>query len=275
MSAILTFIIPVRHPENSRDWAQGMKKLQETAASIANQQHAGWRAIVVANTVAELPDLPAGFSVERVDFPPNPQHEKAGQSTEQFYESFRIDKGRRVLAALLKGRDSRFIMIVDDDDFVSCRLSGFVAARPEANGWTIRDGFVWGDGGKLLYRHNDFSNLCGSCHIVRTDLYGIPERFEDATEDYIKRMLGSHRFIEPLLESAGAPLAPLPFAGAIYRIGHAGAHSRSSTVLRTFVFNPRNLRRPHSVARHISRLRLLSPKLRQEFFGDPVGKHET
>ena len=56
----LTFIIPVRHQDNARDWALLKANLTQTAASIASQTHPGWRALVVANEGADLPDLPAG-----------------------------------------------------------------------------------------------------------------------------------------------------------------------------------------------------------------------
>jgi len=266
---LLTFIIPVRHPENSKNWQQAMDNLQDTVASIANQSHRDWRAIVVANTIADIPPLPPQVELERVDFPPNAQHEQNGLDVETFRDAVRLDKGRRLLAGLLKARQSRFIMLVDDDDFVSCHLVAFTAARQSANGWSIGQGFVWGDGGNLVYCHKDFSALCGTSHIIRTDLYKIPDRFEDASETYIKRTLGSHRFIASDLASAGTPLDQLPFPGAMYRVGHAGSHSRSTKILQSFVFNRNNLRRPYRVPRHLARLRLLSPNLRREFFGPP------
>jgi len=268
---LLTFIIPIRHPENSKNWQLAMNNLQETVASIANQSNPDWRAIIVANTVAKIPAFSRQIEVERVDFPPNAHHDQTGLDVESFRDAVRLDKGRRVLAGLLKAKQSKFIMLVDDDDFVSSQLAAFVATRQSANGWSLGQGFVWDDGGHIVYRHTDFSALCGTSHIVRTDLYKIPDRFEDATENYIKRMLGSHRFIASDLASAGTPLDQLPFPGAMYRVGHAGSHSRSGKILQSLVFNQYNMRRPHRVPRHLARLRLLSPKLRREFFG-PAGK---
>jgi hypothetical protein len=266
MTPLITFIIPVRHPANSADWDLQMKNLQQTAASIANQTHAGWRAIVVANSGAELPPLPAQFDVERVEFPPNPVHDRGSADQELFYDMFRLDKGRRVLAGLLKARDSRFVMIVDDDDFVSFRLVAFAAAHAESHGWTIKRGYVWGEGGSLLYRHGEFSSLCGTSHIVRTALYDVPASFAEASEAYIKKLLGSHRSIAAHLADRGTPLETLPFFGAIYRIGHSGAHSRSQQILPTFVFNRRMLVRPHRLLQQILRLRLLTGSIRSEFF---------
>ena len=46
---MLTFIIPVRHQDNARDWTLLKANLSQTAASIAGQTHPGWRALVVAN----------------------------------------------------------------------------------------------------------------------------------------------------------------------------------------------------------------------------------
>lgn len=270
MTALLTFVIPVRHPANASNWPLQMKNLQQTASSIANQAHGDWRAIVVANTCAELPPLPAQFEVERVEFPPNPVHERGNADQETFYDMVRLDKGRRVLAGLLKARDSRFTMIVDDDDFVSNRLVAFAAAHTGSHGWTIQHGLVWGAGGSLLYRHANFSSLCGTSHIVRTDLYQLPVSFAAADDSYIKRLLGSHRFIAEHLAAQHTPLEILPFAGAIYRIGHSGAHSKSRQILPTFVFNRRMLVRPHRLLQQVARLRLLSPAVRQEFFGVPA-----
>ncbi len=267
MNPVLSFIIPIRHPQNSRDWGLEIKNLRDTVASIAAQTHPGWRAIIVANEGAALPDLPPHFQVERVDFPPNPQHERGSASLEVFYDRVRLDKGRRILAGLLQAKDSGFVMVVDDDDFVSRKLTEFASTRPAANGWVVRNGFVWDDGGSILYRHADFSALCGSSHIVRTDLYRIPSQAEDASETYIKQMLGSHRFIEAHLAETGTPLENLPFPGAIYRVGHSPSHSKSSRILPGFVFNRRNLLRPHAVARHLARLRVLSSAIRDEFFG--------
>jgi hypothetical protein len=267
MTPNLTFIIPVRHPENSPDWTLQIKNLKETVASIANQDSPLWRCIIVANRTAEIPAMPSGVDVERVDFPPNPHHEKAGVSLEVFYDAVRLDKGRRLLAGLIRAKNSRFVMIVDDDDFVSRRLTSFVAANQASNGWVLRDGLVWGDGGKWTYRHDAFSDLCGTSRIVRTEIYKAPATVAEASEEYIKRTLGSHRYIDSQLAAAGTPLAALPFPGAVYRIGHASAHSKSRTILNSLVFNRQALRWPHRVPGKLARLRLLSPAVRQEFFG--------
>ncbi|HET8762813.1 MAG TPA: glycosyltransferase, partial [Gemmatimonadales bacterium] len=76
MTPLVSFVIPVRHQDNARDWAALKANLTQTIASISNQTHDDWRAIIVANEQADLPELPPGFEVERVTFPPNDMHER-------------------------------------------------------------------------------------------------------------------------------------------------------------------------------------------------------
>lgn len=267
MSSLVTFIIPVRHQDNARDWGALKANLGQTFASIANQTHDDWRAVVVANEQADLPELPPRFEVERVTFLPNALHEQGDLDVEVFREAFRIDKGRRVLRGMLRARDSRFFMIVDDDDLVSARVVEHVAANVDANGWVINLGYVWNDGSRLLLQHDAFNHLCGTSLIIRADLYGLPQQFEDAEGDWIKARLGSHIRIARLLADAGTPLEALPFRGAVYRVAHAGSHSRAPSLLRTYFLNVEALRRPSQLLRNAGKLRWVSRRVRKEFFG--------
>jgi hypothetical protein len=187
-----------------------------------------------------------------------------------FYDAVRLDKGRRILAGLLHAGRNGYVMVVDDDDLVSNRLADFVARHDGAPGWYVQRGYMWPTAGRMLYAHDDFSRYCGSSHIVRADLYDLPTRFEDASEFLVSRLLGSHVFLEEHLRARGTPLAPLPFPGAVYRIGHAGSHSRSRGIVYTFFLTRRNARNPLRLLAAALRLRLLTPRIRGEFFGRSV-----
>jgi hypothetical protein len=267
MNTLITFVIPVRHQSNSKNWALLKANLTQTIASISAQANTNWKAIIVANEGADLPSVPDGFEIVRVDFPPNNMHEQQGQDKEAFYDAFRIDKGRRVLKGMLHVRDTAFYMIVDDDDFVSNSLVSYVAQNQNANGWKINDGYVWGDGGKLLYIHHDFANYCGTSLIIRSDLYSLPDSFQAASDEYIKTMLGSHVKISKILADKGAPLASLPFLGAVYRIGHAGAHSKSPSLISKYCFNKYLMIRPHKLLRNLLNLRYVDKAFKQQYFG--------
>ncbi|WP_246665082.1 galactosyl transferase [Neorhizobium sp. P12A] len=268
--ALVTFIIPVRHQANASDWGALKARLSQTMASIAGQSNGDWRGIVVANEGADLPPLPPQFSVERVTFPPNQLHDMASADRELVYDAFRLDKGRRVLSGMLAARNSRFFMIVDDDDFVSSNIVDYVSRNSDANGWKIDLGFLWSEGASFLLQTNEFAKLCGTSLIVRSDLYRLPETFADAEEDFIKSMLGSHVRIANILAEAGTPLRSLPFRGAIYRVGHSGAHSKSSDLLRTHFLNKSVIRHPRRLIRDLMRVHMLGDGLRREFFGKPI-----
>jgi hypothetical protein len=264
---LLTFIIPVRHQDNARDWSLLKANLTQTVASIANQTNGDWRAIIVANHGADLPDLPERFGVVRVDLPPNDMHELGSAGRETVLDAFRADKGRRVLMGMLAIDDSRFFMIVDDDDFVSAHLVQYVSEHADAPGWTIDRGYIWDDGGKLLLGYNRFNHLCGTCLIVPAEAYGLPERFEDASLDWIKSMLGSHVRLPEILAERGTPLKALPFRGAVYRVANRGSHSQAPSLVVRYFLSWEALRQPKRLVRNLTRLRLVDEAARREFFG--------
>ena len=268
MKNIVTFIIPVRHQHNAKNWMIIKDHLTDTIKSISNQDTTGWKAIIVANHGADLPEIPNNFEVVRVDFPPNPIFEKGSAPIEKVYEAVRSDKGRRVLAGMLHAGKMGHVKVVDDDDFVSRKITSFVSMHRESNGFYIQDGYVWEDGGNWLFHYDgNFSKLCGTSHIVRADLYNLPSSISDASESYIQNMLGSHIFIDNYLNNNNSPLSRLPFLGAIYRIGHTENHSRLSGMFYEFFFQKWLWRRPMRQLKRLTRLKRLDNRLLDEYFG--------
>ncbi len=264
---LVTFIIPVRHQENARNWSRLMENLAQTSRSISNQTSSDWRCVIVANEGAELPILPKQFDVVRVTFPPNVLHELEGGTKTDFLDAFRVDKGRRVLKGMLHARDSLFYMIVDDDDFVSSEIVSYVAKNNDSYGWTIDKGYVWDDGGHFLFEHDDFNHLCGTSLIIRSELYGLPDCFENASIEWIKTMLGSHIRIGQILLERKTPLTALPFRGAIYRVAHGGSHSRTPGILKKYFFNRGNIKSPLNFLNNATKLRIITDSVRRNYFG--------
>jgi hypothetical protein len=214
--------------------------------------------------------MPPNWEVVRVTFAPNALHEQGSAPKEKFYDAFRLDKGRRVLSGMMAMRDSAYFMIVDDDDFVSRRLASYVGANQGEIGWQITDGYIWEEGANIVFLHEDFSRICGTSHIIRNDIYDLPENFGDASEDYMKFMFGSHVALPAKLKEAGTPLPALPFPGAVYRIGHAGAHSKSAGLMAQIFSRENKSRTWLQSVRRLSRIRPLTRSLRHEFFGASV-----
>ena len=265
---VLTFVVPVRHQDNAADWSALKRNLTQTLRSLSAQDVRCWQGVVVANKGADLPEMPEGFRVEYVTFPPNKMHDMGSASREEVLEAFRLDKGRRVLSGMLAAPESAYFMIVDDDDFVSSRLARFVSDNAGPIGWKIDRGFIWNDGTDLLFEHDDFNHVCGSSLIIRGSAYNLPTKFENADMAFVKQMMGSHHGVDKSLASQGTPLVPVPFRAAVYRVAHAGSHSQVPGILRKYVFFGRWKRHPLRTIARMTRLRYRSRKLRREFFGD-------
>ena len=268
MAPTITFVIPVRHQDNAADWSKLKINLACTLGSIANQTSSDWKAVVIANRGADLPPLPPNVEVSWVDFPPNPMHEQGSADKETFYDAIRIDKGRRVLSGMLHAGEMKYVMVVDDDDFVSNRLVAYAIEHADSPGWYIHDGYLWGDGDPAVYRYAGFSKLCGTSHIIDARLYKLPASMESADDTYIKKMLGSHVYIHKHLDDTGTPLKALPFPGAIYRVGYAGAHSKSSGVFKQYFAHKWLLWSPGELMRRLSHVRFKSKSMRVEYFGE-------
>lgn len=261
----LTFVIPVRHPDNAASWRDLQDNIAQTFASVAGQLHPSWRGYVAVQEGADLPPLPPGIHDVRVRFPPNPHYAPDGQSRSHFHEAVRFDKGRRVLAALLAAGPTSHVMVVDDDDFVSNRLAGTVAEAAPDTAFRFDEGFVWTPGGRMLMTNHDFSNLCGTSAILPIAALDLPPSVESASPDYVKTMMGSHVQVKAALEQQGQVFTPLPYPGAVYRVGHANAHSRSQNMLRAHLANGGMIRNPRRALRNIQLLRRYGKLERAEF----------
>lgn len=267
MPPSLTIIIPIRHQDNAPNWDSTVKNLKQTMRSISAQTDGLWRCIIVANYGAVLPEMQKGFEVCRVDFPPNKLHAQDSAYKEEFYESIRADKGLRILAGILYARKLTYLMVVDDDDLINSKLADYVNSHIGDNGWYINRGFVWGDGGNIIMDYFGFHLFCGTSHIVRADLIKLPSNLESADIDYVKMMLGSHVRIKEELAKGGTPLSPLPFHGAIYRIGHQNSHSKSKALLHHFFMHKWLLKDPKELFRRLMSLRFINKSKRSSFFG--------
>lgn len=260
---LLTFVMPVRHQATTKDWPGIKRRLAVTLRSLCAQTSPDWNAIIVVNQGADLPALPdERITVLHVDFPPAQLPDAKQRAA--YLTAVRIDKGNRILAGLIAARPAGHVMFTDCDDLVSCNLAGLPAANPAANGWFFTDGYIFSGGAELYPFRPDFFMYCGTSHIVRADLLRIPARLQDADADYVSQALGSHVHIKKALDAAGTPLAPLPFAGAIYRTGHSES-THGSAGVKNFL----RLQARDNEARYqqlLSRLCPLDETIRAEFF---------
>lgn len=283
---MLTFVIPVRHPSSISEPAVAKILMADTLASVAAQTSPDWTCVIAAEPDADLPPLPPGVEVVTTNIPapdlPDIRSDKRANR-----QAVRMDKGARIMTALVAAQPRGYVMVVDYDDLISRRLAAFCSEHSGENGWYVESGWLFGGGAFLNEYPENFSRLCGTSILVHSRLLNIPQTVEDVDFDYAGRTLGDHVFIRPDLEAAGTPLAPLPFPGAIYRVGHRNSASLSvsmfSRMLNTSIMRSQdgveqklryskrylqNFRMPGEIFRSLIRTRPVTPFLRREFFGE-------
>lgn len=261
----LSFVIPVRHPDNAKDWDGVVRRLMQTVESISQQDSSDWDGLIVMNRGISLPGLKAPWRIVEVDFPPNQHFDLSEHGKQVAYDAFRLDKGRRLCAGILAASESEYIMPCDDDDFVSTAIARHVSVHRGVPGWKIEKGFSWGEGSSFLVGENQFDSRCGTSYIVRRDLLELGATVGETDVEYMKRMFGSHLLIAKVLGKAGHPFSVLPFRGAVYRMGHAGAHSRSHMPVRARIFSLKALARPGQWLNTVMTTRRLTPELAAKF----------
>jgi glycosyltransferase involved in cell wall biosynthesis len=264
----LVFIIPIRHQDSSDNWDVLLDNLEQTVNSICAQTYHDWKCIVVANKGARLPIFPDKFEVCWVDFPPNKLYVQGDSRVDEFRDAVRLDKGKRLFAGIKSAGDASYLMFVDDDDFIHRDLARFVCENTGGYGWFLDKGLVWEDGSNLLMIYDSgFYKFCGTSHIVRSDLLRLLDDETKLDVNYIKRMLGSHVYLKDELDKSRTPLVPLPFRGAIYRIGHSDAHSKVKGIVNTFFSRRKVVRHPLRALRRLFSIRRLTEKLKKTYFG--------
>lgn len=232
---MLAFLIPVKHPANSRSYSRVTDLLRLTLTSIERQSKRPIGVHVVCN---EVPEWAHGFpdvDFIEVDFPPaRPPTDSA-----DIYQWIYRDKGCKIAIALDRARrnGATHTMVADADDFVSCRLAEHVAANPGIPGWYFPTGIRYSSLFKIFDIQHEFWTYCGTSHIVRTELLPHTPRFdirptqEDIVScfdpDILNHVLGDHVSWRHHFSTLGHPLEPLPFHGAVWHTDTGDNSSRA------------------------------------------------
>lgn len=208
---MLVFVVPLKSRKVSQSWERVCQLFERSIKSICNQTSPDFRVIVVCNDQPEITFTHPHITYLEVDFPPPKESSPIVNGD--------TDKGRKILAGVNYARQlaPSHTMFVDADDCVSKHLAEFVNKHSTSNGWFINKGYKYREGSKFIYLKNqEFHHLSGSCNIIKYELNDLPENPEyDRGCGYYKFYI-FHKRISSILAEKGTPIAPLPFAGAVY-----------------------------------------------------------
>lgn len=222
---MLVVIIPVKHPARCHSYKRITLLLEDTLRSVCRQTAPDFRVIVVSNSTPRYRRHFRNTFFVEVEFPSPP----IPNSIEEEHSHVYLDKGCKHAIGLIEARrfNPTHIMFADADDFVSCRLAEFVAARPSQPGWFMEKGYIYSNLTKLIEERHGFWSYCGTSHILPSNLFRVPDTLSsDSTQkeligsiefNYLTRILGDHNKLREFCSSEGTPLEPLPFIGAIWR----------------------------------------------------------
>ncbi|WP_083602271.1 hypothetical protein [Hydrococcus rivularis] len=212
---MLVFVIPLKSPQVSRSWERVCQLFERTVRSACNQTSPNFHVIVVCHEKPNIEFTHPKITYLEVDFPlPKETNPVARGDT---------DKGRKILKGLIYAAQfsPSHTMAVDADDCVSQHLAEFVEQYPQNNGWYVSRGYKYQENTSYVYlTRKNFYRMCGTSNILRYDLNFLPENPEyNRGYGYYKYYI-LHARVRDVLTEKGMPLAPLPFAGAIYILGY-------------------------------------------------------
>jgi len=219
---VIYFIIPLLSRKASNDWNMVSTLFNRTLWSCYNQTSPDFHIIVACH---EIPELTKKYD-ERVEFIKVSEEEAPIPKTQ---DEKMIDKGYKTHTLAMRVRELKggYVMMVDADDLVSCRIAEFVNRHPEENGFYIKTGYVYFVGNDYMKVLPKFSS--GSANIVNCSINDLPSEYPeimtpncDSNEWLIRK---GHGGVVSACKAAGRPLKPLPFKGAVYVLGSGENHS--------------------------------------------------
>jgi hypothetical protein len=235
----IVFLIPFASRQVRTNWSTACKYLQQTICSIRNSTSQNYRVVIAGN---EEPELEKGFDGKVHFLSVNnqfPSHLDARAAQ-------RLDKLAKIGAAWTHAKSkwqTKYVMKLDADDFISSKLVGWLDANGTEAGYLIRHGWIWHSSARyLIHRTEYLDRVCGSCLIIRTDLAdragpflteaeGMtlgPAGSSFARRDHYSLVPGSgittlllndtHQRYAAQFSYVGHELNTLPFDGLIYRV---------------------------------------------------------
>ena len=227
---MIIFAIPLRAKETSKDWLKCEKRFWDTIRSIFNQQGGNFRCIVACNDIPEEMGVKYDERLEFIKLDMPIPHEWIEMARDKFWKLTIIAvRIREILEAQEHPEKGIYVMPIDADDFLNCRIAEYCEKHPDEYGFASESGYVWQENTSYFRIYKNMHTYCGSCNIIKMYLEDLPESMPASSEYCHDQKVAAelnerypirwdHGIIVDKYRSMGRPFAVLPFKSTVYRI---------------------------------------------------------
>ncbi|MDE3184116.1 MAG: hypothetical protein KGM16_11925 [Bacteroidota bacterium] len=262
---MIGFIVPVKPKQFSKNWELDNLLLERTARSICNQEIDDFKLIIVYTDKPEINFSHKNIHYIHFSYIMVSHHKLIDWEERKKWHSpivaeRMMDKGRKIALGCQKAKELKctYLMGVDSDDLVSCKLAAFVAENAGENiaGWRINDGYLYEDNSMIAIKNHKIWFINGSTHIIRADLVDVPD-FETDFKFWSYSLFENHAYTyQRLIHVNNQTLQTLPFYGVIYLV-----HKNNYSSIKKFVTGkPIRL-----LAKKLLKGKLVGRKMKKEF----------
>lgn len=273
---MIIFAIPLRSQETAKDWNAVLSRFQNTIKSIFNQTSSDFLCIVACNKIPRM-DFPYDARLEFIELPDMPIPQTwLEMARDKFWKLTMIAvRVREILEQQPHPEKGIYVMPVDGDDLLNCRIAEYCNKNPDEHGFVSKDGYVWQSGKPFFRIYEEMHTYCGSCNIIKMYSEDLPEvcpadpaLCHDAETAGILNarypIRYDHHTVVDRYAKAGKPFSELPFRSTVYVIGHG---DNISSIFHAS--KGADARRFHPVAflrsLNIFRMKYISKKIIREF----------
>lgn len=274
---MIIFAIPLRAKETANDWSGVVVRFQNTIRSIFNQTNPEFHCIVACNEIPEM-DVHYDDRLEFIELSEMPiPHSWLEMARDKFWKLTMISiRIREILEAQSNPETGVYVMPVDGDDLLNCKIADHCVKFPNEHGFVSGDGYVWQTGKPFFRIYQDMHTYCGSCNIIKMYQNDLPETCPvDPALCHDQETAGllnarypirfDHHTMIARYAKMGKPFTQLPFRSTIYVLGTG---DNISAIFHSD-HNKDSKKRFHPIAFlrsiNIFKIKFISPRIRKEF----------
>lgn len=273
---MIVFAIPLRAKETAKNWKEVETRFWDTIRSIFNQEGEDYRVIVACNEIPEKADVAYDERLEFIELDMPIPMEWIEMARDKFWKLTEIAVRIREILEMQKHPEKGiYVMPVDADDLLNCKIAKWCEKYPDENGFVSKDGYVWEKGKPYFRTYKGMHTYCGSCNIIKMYREDLPENIpadiklchdrETAAELNLRYPIRwDHNIIVDKYRDMDKPFSTLPFRSTVYRINTGD--NISTTVVKT-TNNPKKRFHPIAFLRRINifKMRFITKKIKKEF----------